>query len=172
MKYCSKCKKIYINQDTEICLKCGKKLIHNPNLESPVRMVTANGFELERIKAALKDAEIPFSVKQESYDTGLQILNSAPPENCTFFVPIKCCEEAAEILIGIGALSEKDWKEFDEKDLKYLEQSKDNGNEKELSPQKARLIRILSFIGFLIAIAGATWLIDYLLYLVTLFWRR
>ena len=65
MKYCSKCKKVHINTEIQNCPACKRKLIENPNGFSPVNIITANGFELERIKSALADSEIPFSVKEE-----------------------------------------------------------------------------------------------------------
>ena len=57
MKYCSKCKKIYFDFEGERCPSCNRKLIDEPNHFSPVYIITANGFELERIRAALESAE-------------------------------------------------------------------------------------------------------------------
>ena len=153
MKYCSKCKKVHINTEIQNCPACKRKLIENPNGFSPVNIITANGFELERIKSALADSEIPFSVKEERYDTGLQILNSAPPENCSFFVPLSHYDKAVETLIGIGALSEEAVEEIDKADKEYLE--------------KARLIRIFSFLGFIAVLVGFSFLVDYLLSFIT-----
>lgn len=157
MKYCSKCKKI-LTKNLDQCPKCGRRLIDNPNEYSPVNLVTANGFELERIKSALTDAEIPFSVKEERYDTGLQILNSAPPENCLFSVPLSEYRKAVETLVGIGALNENSLEELPDENEEFSRE-----NSEELPENKARLIRILSFVAFLAILAGAVFLTDYLL---------
>ncbi len=167
MKYCSKCKKIHHNKELTQCPKCRRKLIDDPNYNSPVNIITANGFELERIKSALTDAEIPFSVKEERYDTGLQILNSAPPENCSFFVPLSRYDEAVDTLIGIGALDENTLQALDKEDEAFLEKSRENEKNDELPEDKARMIRILSFIAFLAILAGFVFLTDHLLSFIT-----
>ena len=167
MKYCSKCKKIHHNKELTQCPKCRRKLIDDPNYNSPVNIITANGFELERIKSALIDAEIPFSVKEERYDTGLQILNSAPPENCSFFVPLSRYDEAVDTLIGISALDENTLPALDTEDEAFLEKSRENEKNDELPEDKARMIRILSFIAFLAILAGFVFLTDHLLSFIT-----
>ena len=167
MKYCSKCKKVHINTEIQNCPACKRKLIENPNGFSPVNIITANGFELERIKSALADSEIPFSVKEERYDTGLQILNSAPPENCAFFVPLSHYDKAVETLIGIGALSEEAVEEIDKADKEYLEKAREQEKKDELPEGKARLIRIISLIGFLAVLVAFSFLVDYLLSFLT-----
>ena len=167
MKYCSKCKKIHTNKDLKNCPTCKRKLIDNPSHYSPVNLITANGFELERIHSALTQADIAFSVKEENYDTGLQILNSAPPENCSFFVPLSYYDKAVETLIGIGALSEEAVEEIDKADKEYLEKAREQEKKDELPEEKARLIRILSFLGFIAVLVGFSILVDYLLSFIT-----
>lgn len=167
MKYCSKCKNLHFSKELDKCPRCGKKLINEPSHYSPVKIVTANGFELERIKSALTQADIPFSVSEEKYDTGLQILNSAPPENCAFCVPIAHYDKAVETLVGIGALSEEKIHELDKEDEEFLEKSRQKEKDEELPEGKARLIRIFSFLGFLIVLVGFAYLVDWLLSFVT-----
>ena len=167
MKYCSKCKKVHINTEIQNCPACKRKLIENPNGFSPVNIITANGFELERIKSALADSEIPFFFFFERYDTGLQILNSAPPENCSFFVPLSHYDKAVETLIGIGALSEEAVEEIDKADKEYLEKAREQEKKDELPEEKARLIRILSFLGFIAVLVVFSFLVDYLLSFIT-----
>ena len=96
MRYCTKCK--ILTRDHEKCPFCSRKTIDNPSHFSPVRIITANGFELERIRAALNDAGIPYSYNESVKDTGLQILNSAPPENCDVYVPLSAYAQACELL--------------------------------------------------------------------------
>ena len=167
MKYCSKCKNLHFNKELEKCPRCGKKLIEEPSYYSPVKIVTANGFELERIKSALTEADIPFSATEERYDTGLQILNSAPLENCAFCVPIAHYDKAVETLAGIGALNEDSIHEIDNEDMEFLEKSRQQEEDDALPEGKARLIRIFSFLGFLIVLVGFAYLVDWLLSFVT-----
>lgn len=157
MRYCTKCKKLYTGEETEKCYICGKKTISDPSHYSPVKAVTANGFELERIRAALDDAEIPYSYQEAPRDAGIQILNSAPPENCDVFVPLSAYEKAMEILIGIGAVKEE---QFSGKDFEKLKEAEKTAADEELSPEKARKIRILSGIAFLLLLAVVVWLVD------------
>lgn len=167
MKYCSKCKEIHTNKELQNCPKCGRKLIDNPGHYSPVNLITANGFELERIKSALTDSDIAFSVKEERYDTGLQILNTAPPENCSVFTPLSHYDKAVETLIGIGALATNPLEELDKEDEEFLEKSREQEKKDELPEGKARLIRIFSFLAFLAVLVGFAFLVDWLLSFVT-----
>ena len=167
MKYCSKCKKIHTNKELKNCPICKRKLIENPSHYSPVNLITANGFELERIRSALTQADIAFSVKEENYDTGLQILNTAPPENCSFFVPLSHYDKAVETLIGIGALKSNPLEELDKEDEDFLEKSREQEKKEELPEGKARLIRILSFLAFLVFLGIFAFAVDWLLSLVT-----
>lgn len=167
LKYCSKCKNLHFSKELDKCPRCGKRLIDEPSHYSPVKIVTANGFELERIRSALTQADIPFSVTEEKYDTGLQILNSAPPENCAFCVPIAHYDKAVETLVGIGALDEDAIHELDREDEEFLEKSRQQENDDTLPENKARLIRIFSFLGFLAVLVGFAYLVDWLLSFVT-----
>lgn len=165
MKYCTRCKCIF-NDDKNICIKCGKKLIPNPNHYSEVNLITANGFELERIKSALAETDIPFSVRETRKDVGLQILNSAPPENCNVFVPLSCYDDAVSLLVGIGALKENEIFETDEQTQEYIKNAKKNAEKEELSPAKRRTVKIISLILFLLILAGTVYLADFLLSLI------
>ncbi len=156
MRYCTKCKKLYKGDETEKCFVCGKKTISDPSHYSPVNVVTANGFELERIRAALHDADIPYSYQEARRDTGIQILNSAPPENCDVFVPLSAYEKTMNVLIGIGAVKE----EISQADTEKLREAEKAAEDEELPPEKARRIRILSGIAFILLLVLVVWLVD------------
>lgn len=170
MKYCSKCKKLYFTADGERCVRCGRRLIDEPSHYSPVELVTANGFELERIKAALTDGEVAFSVQEIKKDTGIQILNSAPPENCAVFVPVSDYQKAVEVLAGIGALDENDIEEIGDDDRQKLEKAENDSKSEEMSPRKRFWVRLLSFIGFLLLIAAVVYFTDFLASLLKPLW--
>ncbi len=157
MKYCTKCKRISTDDEKTLCPECGRTMISDPSHYSPVNVVTANGFELERIKAALTEAEIPFSVRECADDTGLQILNAAPPENCTVSVPLAYYTQTAELLIGIGAIKEAE--ELSDDDEERVAREKEN-TEEEMSPKKRFWVKLLSIILFIGLIAGVIFLAD------------
>ncbi len=167
MRYCTRCKKIYVTEnENEKCIVCGKKTINDPNYYSPVKIITANGFELERICAALDSEGIPYNYQQVRKDTGIQILNSAPPENCDLFVPLSAYEKAQDILVGIGAINEEDLSEIDENSKNQLKNAQKKADEEELTPRKASLVRFFSAIAFLVIIAGVVFFADFLVELV------
>ncbi len=164
MHYCTRCKELY-SEDKEIlkCPACGRKTIDNPNHFSPVKIITANGFELERIRAALNDGDIPYSYNESARDAGIQILNSAPPENCDVYVPLSAYPDAMEILAGIGAIKEVNLPDNSDE---MFAKAKKEAEEEDLPPQKAQIIRILSAAAFLILIAGVVWLTDFIVELI------
>ncbi len=168
MKYCTRCKKLYFNSEDKQCPLCSRKLIENPNHFSPVYIITANGFELERIRAALESADIPYSYQNEKRETGIRILNSAPPENCEVFVPVSAYSDAMDILVGIGAVEDGKIPDIGKDDRESLDKSKKEASEaeEELPPGKARLVRILSFIVFLLILAATVYLADFIIALV------
>lgn len=166
MKYCTHCKLIFSNDNKINCPKCRKKLISNPNHYSAVNIITANGFELERICSALTDADIPFSVQETRNDTGIKILNSAPPENSNIFVPLSSYEDALNTLIGINAVKDNHIPEFDDEMQDELKKAKASAQKEDISPKKRFWVKILSFIGFLAILAGVVYLTDYLMSLI------
>lgn len=159
MKYCTKCKKVCSDSEKTLCPVCSKEMISDPSHYSPVNIVTANGFELERIKAALKENNIPFTVQEAKADTGLQILNSAPLENSCVFVPLSFYNQAVELLMGIGAIKEAD--EINEEDEKKLIEERES-EDGEMSPRKRRLVKILSALAFIALLAAVVFLADFL----------
>lgn len=158
MKYCTHCKRIFKNEDMQSCPKCSRKLISDPNQYSPVNIVTANGFELERIKAALTDSKIPFTVQEAEKDTGIQILNSAPPENCTIKVPLGYYTEANDLLIGIGAINEAE--ELSEEDEARLKEERKKDSLLPETPGKRFLSSLMFIIFFILMIAAVIFITD------------
>ncbi len=159
MKYCTKCKKLYTDPQQDHCSDCSRALISDPNHHSPVNVVTANGFELERIKSALTEQNIPFAVTQCRDDTGLQILNTAPPENSQISVPLSYYTQTMELLVGIGAVKEAS--ELNEEDEEKLQQERQSFEE-EMSPKKRFWVKLLSIILFIGLIAAVVFFADWL----------
>ena len=161
MKYCPKCKRIYNSDEPQNCLICARKLINDPTRYSPVNIITANGFELERIKAALTDSKIPFSVQETAKDTGIQILNAAPPENGSVFVPLGFYTEACELLTGIGAMKEAE--ELNEDDKKKLKEECEKSETEFSDKSNSFLSKLLFIIMFAAMIAAVVFVADLLI---------
>ena len=164
MRYCTKCKKLIKTSDSVSCPTCKRKTIDDPSHYSPVYIVTANGFELERIRAALHDADIPYTYNESRRDAGIRILNSAPPENCDVYVPLSAYQDAWDTLVGIGALSGAE--EQNEDDPLLQKAKKEAKEEKELDPAKAKRIRVISLLAFLLILVIVAWLTDFVLELI------
>lgn len=58
MKYCSKCKRLHNDEET-VCKSCKAQLKTITDENTPVYLLTASGFELQRVKAALEDSTVP-----------------------------------------------------------------------------------------------------------------
>lgn len=164
MKYCTRCKRVFQNRELSDCPRCGRALREHPHHYSPVDVLTANGFELERVKAALTEARIPFTVQEVKKDAGIQILNAAPPENCKLFVPLSFYNDACELLIGIGALKESE--PLDEAEDKRLKEERKKDDPEEMSPRKRFWVKFFSILLFIALIAAAVFLADLLIPLI------
>ena len=58
MKLCTKCKHLHNDEDT-VCSNCNSPLESITDENTPVYLLSAEGFELERVKTALEDNSIP-----------------------------------------------------------------------------------------------------------------
>ena len=58
MKLCTKCKRLHNDEDS-VCSNCNARLENITDENTPVYLISACGFELERIKTALEDNSIP-----------------------------------------------------------------------------------------------------------------
>ncbi len=154
MKYCKKCSAVFKSSSTP-CPYCGRPLTEDIAPENWAAMALATGFELERIEAALKDADIPYTLKSPKKQMSMRALNTAPMENYHVLVPIFAYDDAYELLAGINALNFEQVTEPDEEMLKEIEslRQKHNSEIDEMSPRKRRLIKIFSAIAFIVILA-------------------
>ena len=58
MKLCTKCKHLHNDEDA-VCSNCNSPLESITDENTPVYLLSAEGFELERVKTALEDNSIP-----------------------------------------------------------------------------------------------------------------
>lgn len=154
MKYCKKCSALFNNTKGQ-CPYCSRPLMDNPAPEAWVAMTLATGFELERIEAALKSNDIPYTLKSPKKQSTLRALNAAPMENYHVLVPIFAYDDAYELLTDINVLDADKIAEPDEEMLKEIETARKRHNSEigDMSPAKRRIVKVLSATAFLIILA-------------------
>ncbi len=150
MKVCKSCSHT-VENNANRCTFCGGKLAEITDKNTPVYLISATGFEADRIVAALEDSGIPCFKKSKV------ISNHPNPmgmENglCEVMVPYSAFDDALTVCRGIGAgVSEAERAEeipASEEEAEALPEQ-----EEEMSESKKRVVRILSAIAFIIIVA-------------------
>lgn len=157
MKLCTKCKHLHNDEDT-VCGNCNAVLESITGENTPVFLISAQGFEAERIKTALEDNLIPCESVVKDKELKKQEFVGNNTFESDILVPFAAYEKAYDICIGIGAIKEEDTEIFDDK----CEQSSDEQqtlDEKfeEMSGVKRTTVRVLSAIAFLALVALAVY---------------
>ena len=106
MKYCKKCKHIY-NDTDEMCVDCKKPLLEITDKNTPVYLLTADGFELQRIKAALADCGIPNDSIPKRHKPSAQAVTGFDVTESDIIIPYSAYEKAYDVCVGIGAIKEE-----------------------------------------------------------------
>lgn len=163
MKYCKKCN-LLIKDNITTCTKCGKELSSStPSPTTPVVVVTAFGFEMERICATLSDANIPYSarvVAKKRTPTQTDVLTGNSKTEHEIIVPYEFYNRAMEQLVGINAV------QLTDEELQTLtEQLEKEGTgisseASEYFSTKNRVIRIASAIAFFVLVALVVFGVD------------
>lgn len=111
MKYCKKCN-LLIKDDLNSCTNCGKALDNSlPSDKSPVVVVTASGFEKERICTMLTEKDIPYSVRvapKKGIPTEMNAVTGNSKATHQIVVPYEFYNKAMEQLVGINAVQLND----------------------------------------------------------------
>lgn len=162
MKYCKKCRRIH-NDNVQSCLNCQKELAEITESNTPVYLLSASGFELERVRTALNDSGIPGDValqKENSTDAGM---------GCDFseydlLVPFQAYEKAYDVCVGIGAIKTGNEEVLDEavstpanSDVKPADEQFE-----EMSGTKRTAVKIVSAILFIILVAAVIYGTDFI----------
>ena len=163
MKYCPRCKCILPADAPERCGECGKRLVVDPAGASPVRLVTAKGVDFQRACDALSESGIPFSHQIEQNDAVIRMMIQVPAAFSDVFVRLSDYDTALEVMQEIGLEDERRVQPDSEQLEKIAEAKKEQTESEELSPGKARLVRIISGIAFLLILAGVVFLTDFVI---------
>ena len=126
MKYCESCRKLF-NDNEERCLDCKKSLKTVEDMNTPVYLLSAEGFEKDRIITALADNGIPTDTKRIKHDNSAKAVTGVDVSDVRILVPYQAYEEAYDICVGIGAIKEDDTEiikevDFEAKDVKSVDE--------------------------------------------------
>lgn len=180
MKYCAHCGTLY--ERGAVCPDCGRELKKEMNQNDPVTVVRADGFERERIVAALRDNGVPCVERFDKKERSADAVTGKLAAKVKIQVPYAALEQAKDILVGIGAVkpdgeealeqesmpsgaSENSIRAFEyshtpQQDVQQRKKGKKNKKEpkpepewEEMSRTKRNVVRIVSAILFIIVIA-------------------
>ena len=157
MKLCTKCKRLHNDEDS-VCSNCNAKLENITDENTPVYLLSACGFELERIKTALEDNSIPCdSVIKDRELKKQEFINKNSAES-DILVPFAAYEKAYDICVGIGAIKEENTEIVDD-DTEQNNSDEPTLDEKfeKMSGVKRTTVRVLSAVAFLALVALAVY---------------
>ena len=164
MKYCKKCK--HIHNDTEIiCTNCKKSLFNITDENTPVCLISTDGFELKRIKAALEDCGIPCDSVAKDSKISAEAVTGFDNAESDILVPFSAYEKAYDVCVGIGAI-EEDGEEIIEGDIDVPTNSDERSLDEqfeEMSGAKRTTVRVVSAILLLLIFAGVIFCTDFIM---------
>ncbi len=162
MKYCKKCKHLH-NDDEQVCSVCNKPLLEEIKDENtPVYLLTAVGFELQRVKSALEDNGVPCDTLTQTHTTSVEAVTGYDTSVSYIVVPYSAYEKAYDVCIGIGAIKDEEADIID--DSEYSENKVKSAEEEfeEMSGVKRTTVRVVSAILLLMIFAGVIWGVDFI----------
>lgn len=162
MKYCTKCRRLYNDEDTE-CKECKKGKLETITDEStPVYLCSGDIMERDRVQAALKDSKIPSDYKRNMVSANSQVVTGIDFDVFDILVPFDMYEQAFDVAVGIGAI-----KLNEEETLAYKLDKNDGIEEfEEMSSSKRTTVRIISAILIIIAFAAIIYGVDFIMALI------
>jgi hypothetical protein len=162
MKYCTKCKKLYNDEDTA-CTQCKKGKLEIITDESmPVYLCSGDVMERDRVQAALSDSNIPSEYRRNMVTANSQVITGIDFDGFDILVPYDMYEKAFDVAVGIGAIK------LEGEEIIVDEQDYDDGIEEfeEMSSAKRTTVRIISAILLIIAFAAIIYGVDFITALI------
>jgi hypothetical protein len=148
MKYCKKCKRLH-NDEEQACKNCKKSALEATDNNTPVYLHSASGFELQRIKTALEDNQIPCSTVTQEKNFSAEAVTGYDVAEYDLLVPFSAYEKAYDICVGIGVFK-NDEAEISEEDAMSGELEADALKFENMSVGR----RIISALCLIILITG------------------
>lgn len=154
MKYCKKCKHLH-NDEQQICTNCKKPLCEISDKNTPVCLLSASGFELERIKAALEDCGIPCDSVLQRHMASAKAMTGYDTSEYDVLVPYSAYEKAYDICVGIGAIKLADEEIVESGDDVAVNSDTKTATEQfeEMSSTKRTTVRVVSALLLVIVFA-------------------
>ena len=160
MKYCKKCKRMYKDNE-EKCLNCKKPLYEIRDNNTPVYLMSATGFELQRVMSALEDEGIPCNNFRNAKSVSADAITGFDTSEYYIAVPYSAYEKAYDVCIGIGAIKDGEAEIVDEK-LPEIEEEQFE----DMPSGKRTAVRIISAIMLIILFGGVIYLTDFIMQLI------
>ncbi len=150
------------NDNEEKCTECKKPLYEIKDDTTPVYLLSATGFELDRVKAALEDNGIPCDSLRKKNTTSADAVTGFDTSEYYIVVPYSAYEKAYDTCVGIGAIKDDEAKIIDE-EVPYSESEEQF---EEMSSAKRTTVRIVSAILLVIIFAGVIYGTDFIMHFI------
>lgn len=171
MKYCLKCKRLHNDEDTA-CKTCGGELKIIKDDNTPVYLLTASGFELQRVKAALEDSAVPCDATikkciENKYTTSVKAYTGYDDMTYDVYVPYAAYEKAFDTCVGIGAIKLEDEEIIDDGTAPE-EIDGENFDEQfeKMTGRKRTTVRIVSALLLLLIVAAVVFGTDFIMKII------
>ncbi len=163
MKFCKNCKHTYSDTETK-CSNCNRNLTEITDKNEPVYLITASGFEYERIANALNDSGIPCSSVQSKENFGKPNPYGMDLGDIAILVPYSAYEQAYDVCVGIGAIKLDETEVLDEEVTTPTNDGVKSADEEfeEMSGVKRTTVKVVSAIILLLIIAGVIYGTDFI----------
>lgn len=161
MKYCKKCRHIH-DDNQEICTECKKPqpLYEIEEISTPVFLMSASGFEIQRVQSALEDSGIPSDSVARKNNISADAVTGNDINDKDILVPYCAYEKAYDICVGIGAIKpEGEEIKIDQSDV---DETAEGEEEVLMSPAKRTTVKIVSAILLIIIFCAVIWGTDYI----------
>lgn len=164
MKYCNKCKRLYNDEDLT-CESCkGKsKLVEIKDENTPVYLLSAEGFELKRITAALDDAQIPCEEVYREHNYSGNAATGFDTSRYDVLVPYSAYEKAYDTCVGIGAIR------IGEEEIVEDDSNAENTDAEpveQMSKAKRTTVKVVTAVLFLALVALAVYGTDFIMNII------
>lgn len=154
MKYCPKCKRLY-NDNDEVCSECKTRLTDITDNLTAVYLLSASGFELQRIKAAFEDSGIPCECSAKKHSYSADAVTGYDSAEYDILVPFSAYERAYDTCVGIGAIKLENEEILDEP-VEYKEEYQ------QMSKKKRVTVKVVSAFLFLLLVAAVIYGTDFI----------
>ncbi len=168
MKYCNKCKRLYNDEDVR-CTECKdkSKLVPVEEENTPVYLLSASGFELQRVKTALEDSGIPNDTAAKKHNYSAEAVTGYDNSEYDILVPYSAYEKAYDVCVGIGAINIGEAEILDDNGVPVNADVKPADEQfEQMSGFKRTTVRVVTALLFLGLVALAVFGTDFIMNII------